>query len=225
MIKPATPKHPSTVAMIGAIRTPLGKAPLVSADRYRTGALAMPTESAPLSRAASARFRGMVDAHFQFIWRMLRGLGVGEPNVDDAAQQVFLVASNKLESITEGSERSFLFGTALGVAANVRRAQARDRERIDDADFHERPDDRPNPEQVAEGRQARALLERFLDALPIELRTVFVLFELEGLTTAEIAELLDLPPGTAASRLRRAREEFQANVKRFQAQSQRGGQP
>ncbi len=44
-----------------------------------------------------------------------------------------------------------------------------------------------------------------------------MLFELEGLTMAEIAELCSLAPGTVASRLRRAREDFRAQVRRIQA--------
>src|SRR5437868_4819473 len=78
------------------------------------------------------RLRAMVDAHFEFIWRSLRGLGVPSGNVDDAAQQVFWIAAQKLDVIATGSERAFLFSTARGVAANARRARARSREQADD---------------------------------------------------------------------------------------------
>jgi RNA polymerase sigma-70 factor, ECF subfamily len=61
------------------------------------------------------------------------------------------------------------------------------------------------------------VLDQFLQSLPEELRVVFILFELEGLTMSAIAETLNLPAGTVASRLRRAREDFQAMAKRFQA--------
>ena len=73
------------------------------------------------------RVRALVDDNFNFIWRYLRGLGVPESEVDDATQQVFVVASQKVASIEPGSERSFLVGTAHGVAANARRADARRR--------------------------------------------------------------------------------------------------
>jgi RNA polymerase sigma-70 factor (ECF subfamily) len=53
--------------------------------------------------------------------------------------------------------------------------------------------------------------------MPIDLRAVFVLYELEQLTSAEIAELLQIPPGTVASRLRRARESFESCVARLRA--------
>jgi RNA polymerase sigma-70 factor (ECF subfamily) len=159
----------------------------------------------------------MVDGHFDFIWRSLRGLGVPASAADDAAQQVFWVAAQKLDSIAPGSERSFLFATARGVAANQRRAHARSRELYDEDVLATEADRAPSPEQHAQTREARALLDRFLDALPEDLRTVFILFELEGLTMAHMAELLGVPMGTIASRLRRAREEFESAAKRFQA--------
>jgi len=55
--------------------------------------------------------------------------------------------------------------------------------------------------------------------MPEELSSVFVLFELEGMTSIEIAALLEIPVGTAASRLRRAREHFEACVKRASARN------
>ena len=179
--------------------------------RVLVPAAALPSPGDP------ARFRSMVDAHFDFIWRSLRGLGVPAASVDDAAQQVFLTASQKLETITEGSERSFLFATARGIAANARRSQLRNRELLDEDALASHVDGAPDPEEVAASRQARIVLDRILDGLPEDLRTVFLLYELEGQTTAEIAALLGAPMGTVASRLRRAREEFQGAARRYQA--------
>jgi RNA polymerase sigma-70 factor (ECF subfamily) len=176
-----------------------------------------------LTGEASVRFRGIVDREFALVWRFLRGLGVPSGGVDDAAQQVFWVAAQRLGAIAQGSERSFLLSTARGVAANARRAQARSREVLDEELLAEHTDDRANPEQAAAAKQARELLQAFLEELPEDARTVFILFELEGMTMAAIAESLELPPGTVASRLRRARESFHAATKRFQAQ--RGGRP
>jgi RNA polymerase sigma-70 factor (ECF subfamily) len=66
-------------------------------------------------------------------------------------------------------------------------------------------------------KEERALLDRVLDGMPDDLRTVFVLFVLEGTSTPEIAALLGLPSGTVASRLRRAREAFHDIARRIQA--------
>ena len=176
------------------------------------------------SAEAGARLRRIVDEHYDFIWRALRGLGVTAAGADDAAQQVFLVASQKLDAIVAGSERAFLFATARGIASNARRSQARNRELLDDHLLAAQVDQAPNPEQAALTSEARHLLERLLDRMPDDLRTVFVLFELEGMTTSAIAEILAIPAGTVASRLRRAREDFAREAEGLR-HSGRGGKP
>jgi RNA polymerase sigma-70 factor (ECF subfamily) len=176
-----------------------------------------------LSVEAELRLRGIVEAHYDFVWRALRGLGVASAGADDATQQVFWVASEKLEAIAPGSERSFLFATARGIAANARRSYARNREQGDELALAAQIDRAPDPEQAAANSQARRLLERLLEQMPEDLRTVFVLFELEGLTTPAIAEMLDVAPGTIASRLRRAREAFAREAERLQRTARGGG--
>ncbi len=167
---------------------------------------------------AETRFRAMVEEQFDFIWRSLRGFGLDSASVDDAAQQVFLIASQKFDSIAAGSERAFLYATARGIAANARRSTSRRRELSDDEALTSHTDERPNPEQIVASRRERQLLDRILTGLPETVRTVFILYELEGMTMSEIAELLVLPPGTVASRLRRARDEFRAAARRYQAE-------
>ncbi|MCU0686761.1 MAG: sigma-70 family RNA polymerase sigma factor [Polyangiaceae bacterium] len=174
----------------------------------------------------AARLRRLVDTYFDFIWRSLRRLGVPEADADDAAQQVFLVVARKLPSIDPNNERSFLFGTALRVASDARRARRRRREDPTDPGSAEPSDNAPGPEDLVAQRRARALLDEVLETMPLDLQTVFVLFELEELPTPDIASLLGIPVGTVASRLRRAREEFQDRAKRLQARySPRGGSP
>jgi RNA polymerase sigma-70 factor (ECF subfamily) len=176
-------------------------------------------EAPPRALSPEVRFRKLVDAHFDFIWRSLRGLGVPAHSVDDAAQQVFLIAAQKLAGIVVGSERAFLFSTALGVSANARRARARSREVLDQEALNAQVDDTPSSEALVEMREKRALLDEVLANMSDDLRAVFVLFVLEGTSAPDIAELLDLAPGTVASRLRRARESFHAISKRLQARS------
>jgi RNA polymerase sigma-70 factor, ECF subfamily len=170
---------------------------------------------APLASADTARLRRLIDEHLDFIWRSLRRLGIPLTDVDDCTQQVFWVAARRLDAIERGCERPFLFGTALRVASEARRSRSRRREVLGEAE--EPYDPGPNPEQVAEQRSARALLDEVLDAMPMDLRAVFMLFELEEMPTGEIATALDLAPGTVASRLRRAREEFRRIATRVQA--------
>lgn len=166
----------------------------------------------------SARLRAAVDEHFDFIWRLLRRLGLHPADADDAAQQVFMIATQKLHAIAEGSERSFLYGTAVRVAANARRAAARRRE-----DAAEGIEQHAAPSMSLDTRrtldEAWALLDELLDRLPDELRRVLVLAEIEQIEVAQIAALEAIPEGTAASRLRRARESFREQLKRSDARN------
>ncbi|WP_437938449.1 hypothetical protein [Sorangium sp. So ce341] len=73
---------------------------------------------------SAERYRTLVDAHVDFMWRSLLGLGVPAGSPDDTARHVFLIAYQELSEMAPGREHSFLFGTALGVAANARRAGA-----------------------------------------------------------------------------------------------------
>jgi RNA polymerase sigma-70 factor (ECF subfamily) len=113
------------------------------------------------------------------------------------------------------SPGSFLLGTALRVAADVRRTLCRRRE-VPEEEGAEAPSLDPAPDELAHQRQLRAQLDGVLAAMPDDLRVVFVLYELEEMSTPEIAALLEIPLGTAASRLRRAREAFDRLVARIQ---------
>jgi RNA polymerase sigma-70 factor (ECF subfamily) len=155
--------------------------------------------------------------YYASIWRLLRRFGVLSCQLDDATQEVFWVASRRLSDIEPGREHSFLYGVALRVAASeVRRQKAA----LPVVDLERVPamiDERPSPEDQLVERQARVLLDDVLNRLPLELRTVFVLCEIEGLEVRQVAEIEEIPVGTASSRLRRAREEFSAVAKRVRA--------
>ncbi|MHB8873289.1 MAG: RNA polymerase sigma factor [Myxococcaceae bacterium] len=168
--------------------------------------------------------RALFEQQYDFVWRSARRLGVPEEAADDAAQQVFLVASKRLGEIRPGSERAFLFGTAMRVASDLRRASARRNELHsggDDEAVERAADPGRGPEELADHKRARTLLDAVVASMPEDLRAVFVSFELEGMTMSEIATAVDVPAGTVASRLRRAREHFQSWVKRLQARGER----
>lgn len=171
----------------------------------------------PRGASAELRLTLLMQDQFEFVWRSLRRLGISSADVDDAAQEVFLVASRKLDSIVEGRERSFLFGTALKVASTRRRSLRR-RPELADANVEDHDEQSaPGPERLTELSRARQLLQAVLDEMDLELKAAFVLFELEELSVPQIAEVLGVPPGTVSSRLRSARAEFQAAIKRLQA--------
>jgi RNA polymerase sigma-70 factor, ECF subfamily len=151
--------------------------------------------------------------HADFVWRSLQHLGVRAPDLEDVAQEVFVVVHRKLGTF-DGSSKltTWLFGICLRVAdRHRRRAHFRHEERDREPPEHVDPE---TPEDRLAEHQRRALLQRALDRLSLEHRAVFVLFELEGRPCAEIAELLDVPVGTVHSRLHKARKDVLAAVAR-----------
>lgn len=164
-----------------------------------------------------ARFRALVSAHFDFVWRSLRRLGVASADVDDAAQEVFLVLARRLDDLDDSRERAFLFATSLRVAATRRRSVRRRPEHALD-ELEELPETGLSPEELSELYRARGLLDQILESMSLELRSVFVLAELEELSAPEIAGVLEIPLGTVSSRLRSARESWKSAVKRLAQQ-------
>ncbi len=164
-----------------------------------------------------ARIRAMVDTHFDVVWRSLRRLGVPPAGVDDAAQQVFVVASRNVDVIEAGGERAYLLGIAVRVAADARRSQKRRREvpeQEDQAEALGTLGTVPTTEELVDQKRARELLDDLLATMPEDFRQEFVLFEVEDIGVAQIATMLGIPIGTVGSRIRRAREWFQKAVAR-----------
>lgn len=178
------------------------------------GVLFMTQAEAPIAQSRDARLRALVEAHIDATARVLRRLGVRCGDVDDAVQQVFLTLARRLDDVEQNAERAFLYRTALNVAAHARRTIARRRE-VDEPSGEGPVSTAASAEELVDRRRAAELLERVLDAMEDDVREVFVLFEVEELSMAEIAELLAIPPGTVASRLRRGRADFQERVARL----------
>ncbi len=172
-----------------------------------------PDDGAPPSRNAArdGRLRGLVDGYIDFVARVLRNAGTPQADIDDEVQRTFIIAARRLDDVRPGSEKSFLLQTALNVAAHARRTIARRREVASDH-APDAFDARATPEQLTDQKRVRHLLDQILDQMGSDLRTVFVLYEFEEMNMAEIAEVLRIPSGTVASRLRRARAEFRARV-------------
>lgn len=157
-----------------------------------------------------ARLQAMFDSHHNLVWRTLRRFGLDPEAAADVAQQAYLVAIERVADIWPGSERAFLLGTALRLARRHRRNAAR-------TPLDGWIDERTGPPQHAESHAITLeLLDRVLSQLDAGLVEVFVLFDIEGFSTKEIASALGVPDGTVASRLRRAREEFRAAARRLE---------
>lgn len=145
--------------------------------------------------------------HSGFMWRVLRGMGVPDDQVEDALQDVFIVVHRRLAAFDgRCAVRTWLFAIGYRVACDYRRKLRRTRAQIAIPD--ELQDCAPSPENAAEKSQAAHLLSHLLDRLSDEKRAVLILSESEGLTVPEIAALTDTGVPTVYTRLRRAREEF-----------------
>jgi RNA polymerase sigma-70 factor (ECF subfamily) len=160
-----------------------------------------------------ARFARLVREHHTFVWRSARRLGVPPSDIDDVVQDVFLLAARKLDVMV--TERGYLFQTCAYVAGHIRRSARRRREVTDDDHVSSMADERATPERNAENAEAREQLQTILEAMPDDVRSSFVLFELEGFKMTEIAEITNAPIGTVGSRIRRGREIFLSSVEAF----------
>lgn len=167
-----------------------------------------------MERIEEKRLRELVQAQGDFVTRSLRNLGVWGGELDDCVQKVFLVVARRLSEVEPGKERAFLFGCCQNTAAHFRRSLARKRE-VSDEVLIDRPSLQQPPDLLTERKRYRELLDRILETMDDSLRSVFVLHTFEEMTMADIATLLDVPPGTVASRLRRAREIFKSEISNF----------
>jgi RNA polymerase sigma-70 factor (ECF subfamily) len=165
---------------------------------------------------AALRIEDLVGAHFDFIWRNLKRLGVREGDVDDLTQKVFLTASRKIDQFRPGAERAFLYAIAVREAGHARRSyRRRGEESAEGGALEDKSTGALRPDEQVDRENAKHAIAQVLDGMEEELRMVFVLFEVEEMTAVEIAELLDIPLGTAKSRLRRAREVFADRTSSF----------
>jgi RNA polymerase sigma-70 factor (ECF subfamily) len=186
---------------------------LVSGHTPIVPALSLATPLTADAPPGNVRLSSMVRDHLDAVWRALKRLGVPEATVDDAAQQVFLIASRKLDVIEADRERAYLLGIAVRVASDARRSLRRRREvPLDEGASQERPALTLAPDDALEQKRGLRFLHDVLAELTDEEREAFVLFELEELTAPEVAEVIGIPLGTVASRVRRARAAIRARL-------------
>jgi len=180
----------------------------------------------PQAPEDARRLADLLRQNFATVWRTVRRLGVPAQRADELVQETFITTARKLGQIQVGSERRYLISVAVRLAANDRRRQSNRLEVAGEWLTEEQPDPTPLSDELLELKRRRHWLDEAVSELPVDLRTVFVLYELEDLTGPEIAELLEIPPGTVASRLRRAQQAFRRALRRIQVRvPSRGGKP
>jgi RNA polymerase sigma-70 factor (ECF subfamily) len=163
------------------------------------------------------RLERIFNDHHATVWRALRRRGLAPDAAEDATQETFLLAAERLADIQPESERAFLIATALRMAHSLGRKTVR--WQLDD----EMDERLSGSRDAGERRADMQLCDLVLSKVDPDLVEVFVLYEIEGLTSPEIAELLAIPLGSVASRLRRAREQFREAAARVERSLQKEG--
>jgi RNA polymerase sigma-70 factor (ECF subfamily) len=177
----------------------------------------MPSESAITSEPdlpAPPRPEAIFQQEFRYVWSTLRRLGVQDRDLEDVTHEVFVRVYAQLPLYDAARPlRAWLFGIALGMAANYRRL-ARHRVGLI-AEVPDLPDHSNQADVSLERRQQSELVHAALQKVPLEQRAVLVLHELDGYSVPEVALSLGLGLNTAYSRLRLAREAFRSAFRRL----------
>jgi RNA polymerase sigma-70 factor (ECF subfamily) len=169
-----------------------------------------------------ARAGELYERYHGFVWNRLRRMGVPESLVDDAAQDVYLVACRRIGDFRgEAHVKTWLFAIAQHVAQNYRRTVRRRSARIVEGSPEDMHADDGATSRLAEGplevtarREAAALLDKLLWETGDHTRNLFVLVAVEGMTVCEAARALGMNQNTAYTRFRAARPAFTEAVVR-----------
>lgn len=187
------------------------------------------SSAAPAGASHPIDFEECYDAHAALVTRWVSRLGGVAMDVDDVVQEVFCVVHRKLPQWDgQGTLTTWLFRITHHVVRNWNRKQRFCRwlglgDNSTTAD--DMQSDSPGPVEQMESHQAARDVRRALAELTEKHRTLIVLFELEELSTPEIAEMLDVKVGTVRVGLHRARSEFLQVYERLQTMNvlHRGG--
>jgi RNA polymerase sigma-70 factor, ECF subfamily len=168
-----------------------------------------PDDADEIAPRAIGSFEDVYAEYVGFVWRCLRALGVAEAQIDDAAQEVFLIVHRRLPDFRgDSSMRTWLYGIVRNVASNQRRS--RRRKGAAEPLPAELTSQGGTPDQDAQERQAMSFVQAFAAQLDDKKRDVFILALVEELTIPEVASTLGIPLNTAYSRLRAVREDFRS---------------
>ena len=158
-------------------------------------------------------FEDVFKAHFEYVWHSLRRLGVHERDLEDVAHDVFVTVHPRLGAYDPSRPlRPWLFAFACRAAADYRKHSRHRLTLTDDPDALRDP--AVAPDEQAASRQQLEFVARALEALDFDRRAIFILHEIDGVSTPEAARALGIPTNTAYSRLRLAREDFAAALRR-----------
>lgn len=168
--------------------------------------------------SSGTRLEQIYTEHVAMVWSGLRRLGVPEASIEDAVQDVFLVVHRRLADFEgRSSMKTWLYGIALRVAKDYRRAQVRQTQKV--LRLSEILSDGAasvsTPVGEAERREANRALHAIVAQLDPGHRDVLVLVELEGLSVRDTAAVLGLHIRACQRRLRAAHTAFEKKLARY----------
>lgn len=186
------------------------------------------TEEMALVHAAKSgdleAFSQLVNRYDRNIFRIAQHITHNEEDAQDVVQDAFLKAYQNLEQFQENSKfYTWLVRIAVNEALMKLRKRRTDRTVSIDEDVEteegsmprEVADWSPNPEQLYGQSELGEILRKTIHGLPPGFRTVFVLRDVEGLSTEETAEMLGLSVPAVKSRLLRARLQLRERLARY----------
>ncbi len=148
------------------------------------------------------------------IYRTVRGILGNDTEAEDVIQETYVRAFHHLDQF-EGRAKFATWLTRIAVHEAL--ARARRDSRFDELDGDALSSGLPSPEREASNAELRERLDAAVDALPVLYRSVFVLREIEGLSTAETADSLGVTTKTVKIRLHRARAFLRQELYAFHA--------
>jgi RNA polymerase sigma-70 factor (ECF subfamily) len=152
------------------------------------------------------------ESEFDYLFETLRRLGAAPREIEDLAQEVFLVLYRNWPTFDATRPlRPYLFGVAFRIVCANRRRRARE---IPNSVL-EVEDGAAGPEGSLQSKESIALLFAALDRVPLPRRAVVVMHDLDGIPVTEIAQSLSITRFGTYARLRKGRKELAAAVRRL----------
>jgi RNA polymerase sigma-70 factor (ECF subfamily) len=172
-----------------------------------------------LARTGDATaFELLMRRHNQRVYRVVRSVLRDDADVEDVMQQAYLAAFAHLDQFAGTAQWStWVCRIAINEALGRNRQRARlayTDESLEEAvtDLWRQPI--VDPERSASGRELRQLVEEEMDRLPEGLRVVMMMREIEGMTTAETAAVLQVEEDVVKTRLHRARTWLRGRIEK-----------
>ena len=182
-------------------------------DRSVSSQLPEVSAATPAAAPPPLTFAAVYRAEFACVVRSLRRLGVAPSDLEDLTHDVFMTAFRRRAAFDPTRPmRPWLFGIAFRLASDFKRLVRHGRELSLDHEL-EAPDERHKPDEAAALAQDRRLVLDALARIELDRRAVFIMHDIEEHAVPAIAEALEIPVGTAYSRLRAARIEFSEAVR------------